>query len=145
MENGPFEDVFPITVKMAIFQPAMLDYPRVGEISWNKCVTGLTAPNLSLCHWSLSKENGDGGPLIINPIYTLYHVGIYWGPYSLLKGSDRGVKQRPGALHPKGVPTIFPMTLQGRATWRIKDAWLRCLNENRRFWVFFFGRQKTPP
>ena len=30
----------------------------------------------------------DGGPLIINTIlYTLYHVGIYPGPYPLLKGS----------------------------------------------------------
>ncbi len=39
----------------------------------------------------------DGGPLIINPIYTLYHVGIYWdllGPNPLLKGSNRRVKQR---------------------------------------------------
>ena len=35
----------------------------------------------------------DGGPLMINPIYTLYHVGIYWGPYPLLKGSNKGVKQ----------------------------------------------------
>ncbi len=26
----------------------------------------------------------DGGPLIINPIYTLYHVGIYW-VYPLLR------------------------------------------------------------
>ena len=48
----------------------------------------------------------DGGPLIINPIYTLYHVGIYWGPYPLLKGSNRGVKQL--GYHPKGT-SIFPM------------------------------------
>ena len=40
------------------------------------------------------RENGgktcwDGGPLIINPIYTLYHVCIYW-VYTLFKGSLRG-------------------------------------------------------
>ena len=28
---------------------------------------------------------GDGGPFIINPIYTLYHMSIYW-VYPLLKG-----------------------------------------------------------
>ena len=34
-------------------------------------------------------------PLIINPIYTLYHVGIYRVPISnpLLNGSNRGLKQ----------------------------------------------------
>ena len=42
------------------------------------------------------------GPLIINPIYTLYR-GYLLGPNPLLKGSDRGVKQL-GALHPKGPP-----------------------------------------
>ena len=44
------------------------------------------------------------GPLKNKPlIYTSYMVGIYWGPYPLLKGSNRGVKQL-GALHPKGLP-----------------------------------------
>ena len=51
-----------------------------------------------------------GGPLIINHIYTLYHLGIYW-VCVLLKGSNKGVKQL-GALHPKGT-SIFPMTNVG--------------------------------
>ena len=39
------------------------------------------------------------------PIYTLYHVGIYWiDPLS--KGSNSGVKQL-GALHPKGPPAFY--------------------------------------
>ena len=33
-------------------------------------------------------------PLIINPIYTLYHVGISWGPFSLLKGSLGTINQQ---------------------------------------------------
>ena len=45
-------------------------------------------------------------PLIINLIYTLYHVGNYW-VYPLLKGSNRGFKLLRGP-HPKGT-TIFPV------------------------------------
>ena len=55
------------------------------------------------------RENGGktlGGPLMINPIYTLYHVGIYWGPYPLYS-APWGFKQQ-GALHPKGFPHHFP-------------------------------------
>ena len=47
-------------------------------------------------------------PLIINPIYTLYSG--YWLGISPFKGLFGGVKQL-GALHPKGFPTIFPMTM----------------------------------
>ena len=47
----------------------------------------------------------DWGPPIINPISTLYFVGIYW-VYTLLKGSNRRVKQV--GYHPKGT-SIFPM------------------------------------
>ena len=49
-------------------------------------------------------------PLTINPIYTLYHVGICWGPYPLLNGS-LWRKKKLGALHMKSFPTIFPMGL----------------------------------
>ena len=46
-------------------------------------------------------------PLIINPIYTSYHVGIYWVPISnpLLNGSNRGVKQL-GGPPSQGAPSI---------------------------------------
>ena len=54
------------------------------------------------------RENGgktswDGGPLIINAIYTLYHVGIYW-VYPIWKSSNRGFKQRAGP----SIPRVFP-------------------------------------
>ena len=45
--------------------------------------------------------NQPQAPQVTNPIYTLYHVGIYWGPYPLFKALQQGgPKQRPGALHP---------------------------------------------
>ena len=50
------------------------------------------------------------GPLNNQPQYTLNHVGIYWGPYPLLKGSNRGMKQL-GALHPKGPPPFSLWTV----------------------------------
>ena len=50
------------------------------------------------------------------PIYTLYHVGICWGPYPLLKDSDRGVKQL--GYHPKGT-SIFPMIFVAGGTVRL--------------------------
>ena len=50
----------------------------------------------------------DGGPFIINPIYTLYHVGIYWVYISPFKGLQQGVKQLWGPPS-QGAPTIFPM------------------------------------
>ncbi len=62
-----------------------------------------------ICH----RENGGAlgmVPLIVNPIYTLYS-GYLLDPNPLLKGSNRGVKQRAEALHPKSVPSIFPMNL----------------------------------
>ena len=53
------------------------------------------------------RDNGGGPlgmlPLIINPIYTLDHVGIYWVPIPHLKGSRGGLNS----------PPIFPMILQG--------------------------------
>jgi len=36
----------------------------------------------------LGKTLQNGGPLIVNPIYTPYIVGIYW-LYPLLKGSNK--------------------------------------------------------
>ena len=42
-----------------------------------------------------------------------YHVGIYWGPYPLLKGSNRGVKQLGAGYHPKGT-SIFPVKTEAR-------------------------------
>ena len=51
--------------------------------------------NISIFTWY---ENGGKGPFSNGgpekkfqpPKNTLYHVGIYWGPYPLLKGSNRG-------------------------------------------------------
>ena len=79
------------------------------------------------------KTPWDGGPLRINLIYIYTYiyiryivdiyiyiryiiVGIYWGPYPLLKGSNRGVKQL--GYHPKGT-TFFPMI------------WVTCKAKNR--------------
>ena len=45
------------------------------------------------------KTLGMGAPKKINPIHTSYHVGIYWGPYPLLKGSFGGLKQL--GYHPR--------------------------------------------
>ena len=39
---------------------------------------------------------------------TLYHVGIYWGPYPLLKGSNRGGVKQLGALSFPRDPHLFP-------------------------------------
>ncbi len=47
--------------------------------------------------WKAWETLGMGGPLIINPIYTLYDVGIYSGPYL---PSNREVKQL--GYQPKG-------------------------------------------
>ncbi len=47
---------------------------------------------ISSHHWFICFNHRENGgtlgmvPLVINPIYTLYHVAIYWGPYPLLKG-----------------------------------------------------------
>ena len=49
----------------------------------------------------------DGIPLIINHIYTLYHVGIYWVRIS--PDPTAMVKQLGAGYHPKGFPSNFPM------------------------------------
>ena len=57
--------------------------PTVGQISWRIF-------NHSHREYG-GKTPWDGGPLIINPIYTLYHVGILLGPRApLLKGLQQG-------------------------------------------------------
>ena len=55
----------------------------------------------------VGKPLGMEGPLIINPIYTLYHVGIDWVPIPFYRAPWK-VKQL-GALHPKGVYHHFPL------------------------------------
>ena len=64
-------------------------------------------------------------------------VGIY-GAYTLLKGSSGGVKQL-GSLHPKGFPTIFPMSVLILCSWR-SIACGFCM-----FFLCFFGPLKCYP
>ncbi len=46
--------------------------------------------------WKLIHRENGGGPcemVALTTPYTPYIVGIYWGPYPLLKGSLGGIKQ----------------------------------------------------
>ena len=64
-------------------------------IPYHPCMVYLSTFDWLLCHRTHRENGGTLGmvPLIINPKYNLYIVGIYWGPYPLLKGSNRGLKQ----------------------------------------------------
>ena len=68
--------------------PGRVDRPgTLGGLTWQHGVGQLLATKKTRDAWTKwwksFRENGgiypwDGGPLIINPIYTLYHVAIYW-------------------------------------------------------------------
>ena len=70
----------------------------------------------------VGKPLGSGPPLIINPMYTLYQVGIYW-VYPLLKGSNSRVKQLgPLEDHPKGPARHFPLWKGEMSMRRLEEA-----------------------
>ena len=71
MENGLFEDVFPIE-QMGIFQPAMLVYQRAVWVNLSS-----TIQNPQKIHSRRLRNRSENGPLsVINGVITLKHIWV---------------------------------------------------------------------